>query len=120
MDGNSGCAANEELLFIFPAISLMSSPSESIKEAAGELIVILQKTIEKPLIVLKNDIPIKEQFQSVSIPGKIMFRLLQQLWSQVSSFLLEPMVLFLLFMFKLITYLFNFSMLNNRKSKKEF
>ncbi|XP_056169713.1 protein RST1 isoform X2 [Syzygium oleosum] len=85
VDGNSGCAANEELLFIFPAISLMSSPSNSIKEAAGELIVILQKTIEKPLIVLKNDIPIKEQFQSVSIPGKIMFRLLQQLWSQDPS-----------------------------------
>ncbi|XP_048128123.1 protein RST1 [Rhodamnia argentea] len=82
MDGNSGCAFHEELLFIFPAISLMSSPSKSIKEAAGELIVILQKMIEKPLIVLKNDIPIKDQFQSVSVPGKIMFRLLQQLWSQ--------------------------------------
>ncbi|KAF8037585.1 hypothetical protein BT93_B0463 [Corymbia citriodora subsp. variegata] len=80
--GNSGCAFLEELLFIFPAISLMSSPSKSVKEAAGELIVILQKIIEKPQIALKNDIPIKEQFQSVSIPGKIMFKLLQQLWSQ--------------------------------------
>lgn len=80
--GNSGCAFCEELLFIFPAVSLMSSPSKSVKEAAGELIVILQKIIEKPLIVLENDIPIKEQIQSVSIPGKIMFRLLQQLWLQ--------------------------------------
>lgn len=71
---------------MIPVINLMSWPSKCLKGAAGELIVTLEKIVGKLLMSSKNNLPLAEEFPSVSKPGKIVFRLLQHLWFQVSIF----------------------------------
>ncbi|XP_019227085.1 PREDICTED: protein RST1 isoform X2 [Nicotiana attenuata] len=73
---------NEELLFIFPAISLLSSPSKIVKQAATDLLHILGKLSNKLLIAQKTGQPNAMKFPSISTPKYIVFRLLQHLWLQ--------------------------------------
>ncbi|KAG6720020.1 hypothetical protein I3842_03G037400 [Carya illinoinensis] len=80
--GRTVSALSEELLFVFPAISLMSSPSKCVKGAATELLVTLEKLLVKTLVATKNELAMERRFPSVSTPGFIVFRLLQHLWFQ--------------------------------------
>ncbi|XP_055804568.1 protein RST1 isoform X2 [Solanum dulcamara] len=73
---------NEELLFIFPAIILLSSPSKSVKQAATDLLHILGKLSSKLLIAQKTGQPKGMKFPSISTPKYIVFRLLQHIWLQ--------------------------------------
>nr|XP_016434685.1 PREDICTED: protein RST1-like isoform X3 [Nicotiana tabacum] len=73
---------NEELLFIFPAISLLSSPSKIVKQAATDLLHILGKLSNKLLIAQKTGQPNAMKYPSISTPKYIVFRLLQHLWLQ--------------------------------------
>ncbi|KAJ7970794.1 Protein RST1 [Quillaja saponaria] len=72
----------EELLFIFPAINLMSSPSKSIKGPAAELLVTLEKLLVKVLETWKDEPTLEEGVCYVSSPGSIVLRLLRHLWCQ--------------------------------------
>lgn len=77
---------SEELLFVFPAISLMSSPSKSIKGAATELLSILEKFLVTLSMTTKDEV-VKERgfhFPSISTPGSIVVKLLEKLRFQVS------------------------------------
>ncbi|KAK4712605.1 hypothetical protein R3W88_007118 [Solanum pinnatisectum] len=76
---------NEELLFIFPAISLLSSPSKSVKQVATDLLHILGKLSSKLLIAQKTGQPKGMKFPSISTPKYIVFRLLQHIWLQELS-----------------------------------
>ncbi|XP_038904942.1 protein RST1 isoform X2 [Benincasa hispida] len=76
---------SEELLFVFPAISLMSSPSKSIKGAATELLSMLEKLLVTLLVTTNSKDKVEErgfQFPSISTPGSIVVRLLEKLWFQ--------------------------------------
>ncbi|XP_060192465.1 protein RST1 isoform X2 [Lycium barbarum] len=73
---------NEELLFIFPAISLLSSPSKSVKQAATDLLHILGKLSNKLLIAQNTGKRKGMKFPSISTPKYIVFRLLQHIWLQ--------------------------------------
>ncbi|KAE8021495.1 hypothetical protein FH972_007379 [Carpinus fangiana] len=89
--GKTASALSEELLFIFPVISLMSSPSKCVKGAATDLLVTLEKLLVKMSVALKNEQAMEGGFPSLSTPGSVAFRLLQHLWFQeqfsISSFL---------------------------------
>ncbi|XP_015065758.1 protein RST1 isoform X2 [Solanum pennellii] len=76
---------NEELLFIFPAISLLSSPSKSVKQVATDLLHMLGKLSSKLLIAQKTGQPKGMKFPSISTPKYIVFRLLQHIWLQELS-----------------------------------
>ncbi|KZV19360.1 hypothetical protein F511_25095 [Dorcoceras hygrometricum] len=70
----------EELLFIFPVLALVSSPSRGIKQIASDLLSILGKMATTLLVV-----PTKKQAgewkqQSITTPGHLMFRFLRNLW----------------------------------------
>ncbi|KAK4774399.1 hypothetical protein SAY86_009334 [Trapa natans] len=78
---NSVPVLGEELLLLFPVMNLMSWPSKCIKATSGEVIVVLEKIIQKLMIASRSGI-LKEEFPSVSRPGKIVYRLLQHLWFQ--------------------------------------
>ncbi|KAG7985679.1 hypothetical protein I3843_03G038900 [Carya illinoinensis] len=80
--GRTVSVLSEELLFVFPAISLMSSPSKCVKGAATELLVTLEKLLVKTLVATKNELAMERRFPSVNTPGFIVFRLLQHLWFQ--------------------------------------
>ncbi|XWS44143.1 hypothetical protein CRYUN_Cryun15aG0019200 [Craigia yunnanensis] len=72
----------EELLVIFPNISLISSPSKSVKGAANDLLVILERLLVKLLMTPKIELPKKRGYPSISRPELIAYRLLQHLWFQ--------------------------------------
>ncbi|XP_062010189.1 protein RST1 isoform X1 [Rosa rugosa] len=81
----SGGAMSEELLFIFPVVGLLSSPSKHVKGAATDLLVMLERLLVRVLVAPK-DKPAKEAgHPSLSTPGSIVFRILQHLWFQDSS-----------------------------------
>jgi hypothetical protein len=82
--GKTASALSEELLFIFPVISLMSSPSKCVKGAATDLLVTLEKLLVKMSVALKNEQAMEGGFPSLSTPGSVAFRLLQHLWFQVT------------------------------------
>lgn len=83
----SGGAMSEELLFIFPVVGLLSSPSKHVKVVATDLLVMLERLLVRVLVAPK-DKPAKEVgYPSLSTPGSIVFRILQHLWFQVFSFL---------------------------------
>ncbi|KAK9272918.1 hypothetical protein L1049_003297 [Liquidambar formosana] len=85
--GRAASELGEELLFIFPVINIMSSPSKSVKGAATDLLSMLEKILVNLLIAPKNALAMEGGFPSVSRPGSIIFRLLQHLWFQVFFFL---------------------------------
>jgi hypothetical protein len=82
--GKTASVLSEELLFIFPVISLMSSPSKCVKGAATDLLVTLEKLLVKTSVAPKNEQAMEGGFPPLSTPGSVAFRLLQHLWFQVS------------------------------------
>ncbi|CAB4305648.1 unnamed protein product [Prunus armeniaca] len=78
----TACVLSEELLFIFPVISLLSSPSKYVKGAATDLLAMLEKLLVTVLIAPTHK-PSKEAgYPSLSTPGSIVFRILRHLWFQ--------------------------------------
>ncbi|XP_021298973.1 protein RST1 isoform X2 [Herrania umbratica] len=73
---------SEELLVIFPIISLISSPSKSVKGAATDLLVLLERLLVKLLTTPKIELAKKGGYPSISRPELITYRLLQHLWFQ--------------------------------------
>lgn len=78
----AGCLG-EELLFIFPLMNLMSSPSKSVKQAATNLLSLLYKSSKNLLITQAEGQDMKKRTPSISRPEHIFYRLLQHLWYQV-------------------------------------
>lgn len=91
---------SEELLFVFPAISLMSSPSKSIKGAATELLSILEKLLVTLLVTTKDEVEERGfHFPMITTPGSIIVKLLEKLWFQVNFCNLTSLVFyFILFL----------------------
>ncbi|KAH0984880.1 hypothetical protein GBA52_012057 [Prunus armeniaca] len=78
----TACVLSEELLFIFPVISLLSSPSKYVKGAATDLLAMLEKLLVTVLIAPTHK-PSKEAgYPSLSTPGSVVFRILRHLWFQ--------------------------------------
>lgn len=73
---------HEEILFVFPAINLMSSPSKYVKEAASDLLTILRKLSANFLVVPINELVMEERFPRISRLEDIMFRVFRHLWFQ--------------------------------------
>ncbi|KAI5442301.1 hypothetical protein KIW84_011391 [Lathyrus oleraceus] len=72
----------EEILFLLPCVSLMSSPSKYVKALATDLILILEKLLVKMLVAPRHKPIIDEETHYLSTPGIIVLRLLRQLWYQ--------------------------------------
>ncbi|KAF7819538.1 protein RST1 isoform X1 [Senna tora] len=72
----------EELLFLLPVISLMSSPSKHVKGLSTEMLLLLEKLIVKVFVAPKNESTTEEGVHFLSTPGIIIFRLLRHLWYQ--------------------------------------
>ncbi|CAI9283307.1 unnamed protein product [Lactuca saligna] len=74
---------HEEILFVFPAINLMSSPSRYIKEAASELLIILKELSVNFLVAPINEVLMEEdKFPRISRLEDIIFRVFRHLWFQ--------------------------------------
>ncbi|KAJ1389506.1 hypothetical protein SESBI_38241 [Sesbania bispinosa] len=72
----------EEILFLLPVVSLMSSPSKSVKGLATDLLLLLEKLLVKMMVAPKHK-PITEGgVHYLSTPGIIVLRLLRHLWYQ--------------------------------------
>ncbi|XP_052196381.1 protein RST1 isoform X2 [Diospyros lotus] len=87
----------EELLFIFPVINLVSSPSKSIKQEASDILSMLESPLVNLLVASKKKMHMPGKFPSISRPETIIFRLLQYLWTQDKPWL--PSFYFLNFAF---------------------
>ncbi|KAL1831410.1 hypothetical protein ACET3Z_001061 [Daucus carota] len=72
----------EELLFIFPLMNLMSSPSISVKQAATNLLSMLYKSATNLLVTQAKDQGIKRKKPPISRPEHIFYRLLLHIWYQ--------------------------------------
>ncbi|WJX70216.1 hypothetical protein P8452_54347 [Trifolium repens] len=72
----------EEILFLLPFVSLMSSPSKYVKALATELLLLLEKFLVKMLMAPKHKSIIEEGNHYLSTPGIIVLRLLRHLWYQ--------------------------------------
>ncbi|XP_062106921.1 protein RST1 isoform X2 [Humulus lupulus] len=80
--GRTSCILSEELLLIFPVISLLSSPSKPVKRAATDFLIMLEKLLIEPFISAK-DKPMKErELPPISTIGSVIFRLMQHQWCQ--------------------------------------
>jgi len=77
------CNPSEMVLFLFPAINLMSSPSMIVKQAAADLLVLLEKPILNHLTASMCSVSVQRKSLSTSKPEIIIFRLLEHLWLQV-------------------------------------
>lgn len=73
----------EEILFIFPVLALVSSPSRCIKQIAGDILSILGKTATALLIAPKKKPAGQCKQQSITTPGHLMFKFLRNLWFEV-------------------------------------
>ncbi|KAG2383824.1 Protein RST1 Protein RESURRECTION 1 [Vigna angularis] len=72
----------EETLFLLPILSLMSSPSKSVKGLATDLLHLLEKLLANMFVAPKNKPIIEEGVHYLSTPGSIVLRLLRRLWYQ--------------------------------------
>ena len=73
----------EETLFLLPILSLMSSPSKSVKGLATDLLHLLEKLIANMFVAPKNKPIVEDRVHYLSTPGIIILRLLRHLWYQV-------------------------------------
>ncbi|PON84247.1 Armadillo-type fold containing protein [Trema orientale] len=80
--GWTSCTPSEELLLIFPIISLLSSPSKPVKKAATDFLIMLEKLLVEPFVSPKNKPTKKGELPLISTPGSVIFRLLQHQWCQ--------------------------------------
>ncbi|KAG8486526.1 hypothetical protein CXB51_020010 [Gossypium anomalum] len=81
---------SEELLVIFPVISLISSPSKSVKGAANDLLVLLERLLVKLLTMPKINLAKKVGYPSISRSELIAYRLLQHLWFELFCYTINP------------------------------
>ncbi|XP_019185386.1 PREDICTED: protein RST1 isoform X4 [Ipomoea nil] len=81
----SSCLINEELLFIFPVINLVYSPSKSVKQAAIDLLSVLRKLSINLLAAPRTEVSTEKKHPSISTSAHIAVRLLQSLWLQDQS-----------------------------------
>ncbi|KAG8502742.1 hypothetical protein CXB51_000661 [Gossypium anomalum] len=81
---------SEELLVIFPVISLISFPSKSVKGAANDLLVLLERILVKLLTMPKINLAKKVGYPSISRPELIAYRLLQHLWFELLCYTINP------------------------------
>ncbi|XP_047314660.1 protein RST1 [Impatiens glandulifera] len=81
-DVGEACDFSEELLFIFPVINLVSSPSKSVKSAAINLLSMTEKHLIRLSVMPHKETRLKKMLPSTSRPKDIAFRLLQHLWFQ--------------------------------------
>ncbi|KAK8469921.1 hypothetical protein PHAVU_004G009818 [Phaseolus vulgaris] len=72
----------EETLFLLPILSLMSSPSKSVKGLATDLLHLLEKLLANMFVAPKDKLILEEGVHYLSTPGIIVFRLLRHLWYQ--------------------------------------
>ncbi|KAF6157441.1 hypothetical protein GIB67_004379 [Kingdonia uniflora] len=73
---------SEDLLFVFPVVSLLSSSSRSIMAAGANLLALLEELLID-LLVAQNKVPAAQgDFSSGTKSESIIHRLLQHLWSQ--------------------------------------
>lgn len=82
----TACCLCEELLYIFPAISLLSSPSKSVKAAAACLLSTVDRLVSDLLNVPRKTVVSNHKFLHINKPKSIPFRLLHHLWLQVSLY----------------------------------
>ncbi|PIN21822.1 hypothetical protein CDL12_05455 [Handroanthus impetiginosus] len=78
--GSSASELSEELLFIFPVLALVSSPSTSIKQTAADLLSVLGKIAANILFSPREKQVPEGMHWSPTTPGHIIFRLLRNLW----------------------------------------
>uniref|UniRef100_A0A2P2K6W6 Protein RST1 isoform X1 n=1 Tax=Rhizophora mucronata TaxID=61149 RepID=A0A2P2K6W6_RHIMU len=78
-------ALNQELLFTFPVINLMSSASRSVKGAAADLLVMLEKLLVQLSTAPRIELATEWRNPHISSPGFLVYRLLQNLWFQEQS-----------------------------------
>ncbi|KAL0351038.1 UNVERIFIED_CONTAM: protein RST1 [Sesamum radiatum] len=71
---------SEELLFIFPVLALVSSPSRFVKQTATDLLSILGKIASNLMISPKEKRVPDGKHLSIASPGSIVFRFLRNLW----------------------------------------
>ncbi|GER29503.1 ARM repeat superfamily protein [Striga asiatica] len=85
--GASASESIEELLFIFPVLALVSSPSTSIKQTATDLLFILEKIATNILIAPEEKQLVRGKHLLAVTPGHIVFRFLRNMWfeDQLSS-----------------------------------
>lgn len=74
---------SEELLFIFPVINLLVSPSKSVKAAASYLLILVERLVAELSVEPNKFSKSSSQFQHASKLESITFRLLNHLWFQV-------------------------------------
>nr|KYP54838.1 Uncharacterized protein KIAA1797 family [Cajanus cajan] len=72
----------EETLFLLPVVSLMSSPSKSVKGLATDLLFLLEKLLVKMFVAPKDKPIVEGGVHYLSSPGIIVLRLLRHLWYQ--------------------------------------
>ncbi|XP_073296090.1 protein RST1 [Primulina huaijiensis] len=75
----------EEILFIFPVLAFVSSPSRCVKQIASDILSILGKTATALLIAPKKKPAGQWKQQSITTPGHLMFRFLRNLWFEDKS-----------------------------------
>ncbi|XP_039143794.1 protein RST1 isoform X3 [Dioscorea cayenensis subsp. rotundata] len=73
---------SEELLFIFPVINLLVSPSKSVKAAASYLLILVERLVAELSVEPNKFSKSSSQFQHTSKLESITFRLLNHLWFQ--------------------------------------
>ncbi|XP_057481675.1 protein RST1 isoform X1 [Actinidia eriantha] len=73
---------SEDFLFIFPILNLVSSPSTSVKQAATDVLSMLEKLLMNLLVASKKKLIMQGRFPPISRVEDIIIRLLQHLWSQ--------------------------------------
>ncbi|CAH9123168.1 unnamed protein product [Cuscuta epithymum] len=78
----SSCILHEELLFVFPVINLVHSPSKSVKQAAIDLLSVLRKLSIDSFVALSCEIPTGRKLPFISTSSHLAVRLLQNLWLQ--------------------------------------
>ncbi|KAK9734980.1 hypothetical protein RND81_04G175300 [Saponaria officinalis] len=69
-------------LYFFPVISLISSPSKSVKQAASQFLFLLESVLANNVTPLRYNISNQDESMLVSKPETIISRLLQHLWLQ--------------------------------------
>lgn len=81
--GGISYTLSEEVLLIFPVISLLSSPSKSVKGAATDLLIMLERILGGSFASAKINQSKERQFPPISTLGTLVSRLLQNQWFQV-------------------------------------
>ncbi|KAJ4973244.1 hypothetical protein NE237_006418 [Protea cynaroides] len=85
INGEAASGPSEEFLFLFPFISLLSSPSKSIKAAATEFLSVLEELLIHFSAASKTVPNIAGEFPFISKPESIICRLVRDLWQQDPS-----------------------------------